>query len=126
MARNKNRKRDEVPGVFPAALAMLLGGAIVVALSYLWLCGRCDSIGRRIKQFEQQKLAVERARVNEEFQWSNMTSPQNMEKLLKAHGLEMSWPAEKNVVRIHRRLGDEDATPSPSDYAQGEGTWVHE
>ena len=125
MAKNKNKKRDAQPGVFPGALAVVLACAIGIALAYLWVDGRCDAMGRRIKQLEQQKEALIRARINEEFQWSNMTSPQNMEKLLRSHNLVMSWPSEQNVVRVHRRLGDESSSATLV-LAQGKGEWAHD
>jgi hypothetical protein len=119
MPRNRVKGGKGGASVFPTVLAGILLMATGTALGYLWLCGRCEDLGRRIKALEQQKVALERRVVNEEYKWSNMTSPQNMEKLLQAHKLEMVWPSEKNVVRIHR-------TERPQQFAQHHGNQVND
>ena len=68
MARRKrrNRRRQEQGMGFPAPLALVLVVAAIVALSYLWLCGRCEGLGERIKDLEARKAELERQVVNEE------------------------------------------------------------
>ena len=117
MPRNRVKGGKKSEGVFPTILAGILCVATTTALGYLWLCGRCEDLGRRIKALEQQKSALERRVVNEEYKWSNMTSPQNMEKLLQAHKLEMIRPGERSVVRIHR-------STQPQQFAQHQGNQV--
>ena len=126
MARNRLKKKNSSESVFPSILAVVLFGATALALSYLWICGRCDDLGRRLKDLEQQKLALQRRIVNEEYKWSNMTSPQNMEKLLQMHGLAMTWPTEKSVVRIHSSSADDAPASSKRQYAQRAGAPVHD
>ena len=127
MARNRLRKKNSGESVFPSVLAVVLLGATTLALSYLWLCGRCEDLGRKLKDLEQQKLALQRRIVNEEYKWSNMTSPKNMEKLLQMHGLVMTWPTEKSVVRIHTSSSQDDqASLAKRDYAQHTGAPVND
>ena len=126
MARNRLKKKNNSESVFPSILALVLLGATALALGYLWICGRCDDLGRRLKDLEQQRLAMQRRIVNEEYKWSNMTSPQNMEKLLQVHGLAMTWPTEKSVVRIHRSSTDDASAPSKRQYAQHAGAPVND
>ena len=117
MPRNRLKRSKNGEGVFPTVLAVVLLGATTTALGYLWLCGRCEDMGRRIKALEQEKTQIERRVVNEEYKWSNMTSPQNMQRLLEAHGLTMTWPLEKNVIRIPRHTSSENVASRPAQLA---------
>jgi hypothetical protein len=104
MARRKkqNRKKQQQSGfVFPLPLAALLMLAAVLALSYLWLCGRCEALGKRIKQLETVRTEVQRQRYNEEYKWANLKSPPSMMRALRRHNLEMYWPTKRQVVEIH-------------------------
>jgi hypothetical protein len=104
MARNRKRnyRKNVSYRVFPGWLAVVLFVAGTLALSYLWLDARCNALGRRIKSLEQQKVALQRQVANEEFKWSNLTTFENMVKLLQQHNLVMEWPKEKSVVRVRR------------------------
>ena len=98
--RKRNRKRKEQGVAFPAPLAAVLALAAVVALSYLWVCGRCETVGRSIKGLEAELKEVQKRLINEQYKWSNMKSPRNIETLLKRHGMEMIWPDEAHIVRL--------------------------
>ena len=98
--RTKNRPKGRSGPVFPAPLALVLGVVAALALTYLWLCNRCEMLGQTIKRKEHDLAELKRRVVNEEFKWSNMTSPQNMQRLLQAHQLAMTWPSERDVVRL--------------------------
>jgi len=112
--KNKMRVRSRRPGVrsiFPGTLFGVLLMLTIFALGYLYLCGRCDALGKKINQLEKTRENLRREIVNEEFKWSNMTSPESMEKLLKKHELIMTWPSEDSVVRLHRN-------PLPQQFAR--------
>lgn len=128
MARNRNRKRSNMAGpVFPVPLAIVLLLAGALALSYIWLTGRCDELGLRIKDLEKERDQLQRKVVTEEYRWSNMTSPQNMQKLIEAHGLSMSWPTEKNIIRIPRVAAPQTAILAHNDqYAARPARIVHD
>ena len=120
--RNKNQRRGKDGPVFPVPVAVFFGAVTALAVGFLTLDGRCDMVGRRIKELERQKAAQERQIVTEEYRWSNLTSPANIEKLLQAHNLALGWPEQKNVVWM--RGGPETpgvaapAAVSPRMYAQ--------
>lgn len=112
--KNKLRVTSRKPGVrsiFPGTLFGVLTTLVIFALCYLYLCGRCDALGKRIHQLEKDREALRREIVNEEFKWSNMTSPENMMNLLKKHQLTMTWPSEDSVVRLRRN-------PLPQQFAR--------
>jgi hypothetical protein len=100
MARKKNRKRQPAQVVFPAPLAATLVVAAVLALSYLWLCGRCENLGREIRDLERSLSSVKVRAQTEAYKWSNLTSPRQFEEILRRHGLDMTWPEEDRVVRL--------------------------
>lgn len=112
--RKKNRRKDPKGIVFPRSLAGILGFAVVVALSYLWFCDRCDALGIQIKALEGRKLEMHRRVLNEEYKWSNMRSPRNIENLLQRFNLVMTWPEEQRVIRMKYR-----PEPEPARVASG-------
>ncbi len=104
MARNRkkqNRKKQpEKKILFPVPLAGILVLAAVLSLTYLWLCGRCDSLGRRIKTLEKECSQVRKLRYNEEYKWANLKNPGNIERVLKRHNLNMTWPDRRRVITL--------------------------
>lgn len=106
MARNRNRNRNYRKNVktrlLPGWLVVMVVAAAGLGFSYLWLGARCDTLGRRIKDLEKEKVAVRRLVVNEEFKWSNLTTFENITRLLKKHNLQMDWPRQNDVVRLRR------------------------
>ena len=103
--RKKNKKRQSEGVMFPAPLAIILVLAAVLSLSYLWLCGRTEGLGRNIKGLEKEYAELRRRVINEEYKWSNMKSPKNIERLLTQHNVAMVWPSEQNIVRIRVSSG---------------------
>lgn len=97
-------------------LAFLLIGA-VVAMVYLSLYNNCERIGRQIKKRESQCAELHKRVVNEERNWAMARSIGNMERLMESHGIVMSWPEEKNIIRLQVAELDE-----PAQYAYQGGT----
>ena len=97
--RRKNRKAYvKIP--FPTVLASVLVFAAVFGLSYVWLCSRCDQLGQEIKRLEQVQRDTRRRLINEQDRWSNLLAPANFERALRRHGLAMSLPDERQIVRV--------------------------
>lgn len=110
MSKNKNKykhrvrteRRDVNGGVFPGAMAAILVIAAVLSIGYLWICGRNEDLGKRIKELEIEKQSLDRRVINEEFKWSNATSPENIQRLLLRHHLMMELPKERSIARVKR------------------------
>lgn len=98
--RRQNIKKGSEGPIFPAPLAAILSTAAVISLSYLWFCGRCEALGVQIQALESKKAELHKRVINEEYKWSNMKSPQNIEDLLRQFNLTMTWPGEDRVVRV--------------------------
>ncbi len=108
MKKKKNRKR--VDGfVFPVPFAGALIVIATLALAYVWMGCRCEALGREIKGLEQEKTVLYKRYQNEEYRWTQMKSPRNLERVLAKHSMKMVWPSASQVVR----LGGPDLLESP-------------
>ncbi len=105
--RNKKKKKNQVQVPFPVALANVLVLVTVLGLSYMWLCARCDALGREIKGKEAELASAQKRCNNEQERWSIMTSPSNLRQAIRKFGLDMDMPLESQVVKMgHWELAD--------------------
>lgn len=100
--KRKTHKKNQVQVPFPVLLANVLVLVAVLGLSYMWLCSRCDGLGKDIKRKEAELNAAQKRLVNEQDRWSSITSPANLERAIRKHRLDMTMPREQQVVRIGR------------------------
>jgi hypothetical protein len=98
--KTKKSKKNQVQVPFPVVLANVLVLVAVLGLSYMWLCSRCDALGREIKKKEDELLAARKRLVTEQDLWSSMTSPLNLQRAIREHNLDMEMPREKQVVKV--------------------------
>ena len=107
--KKKKMKKNQVQVPFPVLLANVLVLVAVLGLSYMWLCSRCDALGKDIKSKERELAAVQKRLVNEQDRWSNITSPANLKRAIKKHHLDMVMPREAQIVRVsyQREAGSE-------------------
>lgn len=99
MAR-KNRKNEHEGSrmiLWGVSLSVL---AAALAMVYLSLYNTCDGIGRQIKKLEDERAELHKRVVNEERNWATACATPNMERLMAHHGIAMTWPAEKNIIRL--------------------------
>jgi hypothetical protein len=102
----KNMKKNQVQVPFPVLLANVLVLVAVLGLSYMWLCSRCDTLGRDIKDKEAELAAAHKRLVSEQERWSSITSPANLERAIRKHQLSMSMPRDSQVIRIGNGMDD--------------------
>ncbi|MBU1694669.1 MAG: hypothetical protein KJ726_11455 [Verrucomicrobia bacterium] len=113
----QNRKTIQDGPVFPVPLALILVLVTGVAFGFLWLRDKCDTMGRRLQDLEARRDEVQRQVLREEYKWSNLKSPQNIERLMAQFNLKMVWPGERDTVRL-RRPELEPEGPAEMQYAQ--------
>lgn len=127
--RHKNRKKQgDGIGIHAPTIAVVSLLATVF-ISYLYLCGRCDDLGLRIKKLEQEKQALHRRVLNEEYLWSRAKSPGQIRQYLALHQIDMGWPNEARIVRIPlsvRLAFDHDGPDSGVQYAVREDQIRHD
>lgn len=112
-SNRKKTKKNQVQVPFPVVLANVLVLVAVLGLSYMWLCSRCDALGREIKSKEGELAAAQKRLVNEQDRWSSITSPLNLQRAIRRHGLDMTMPREKQVVKV--RSWDVSVPPKMAD-----------
>ncbi len=93
-------KKNQAKLPFPALLANVLVLVAVLGLSYMWLCSRCDALGKEIKRKEGDLAAAQKRLTTEQDLWSGMTSPGNLERAIKRHRLNMSLPSDRRIVKV--------------------------
>jgi len=98
--RKKKKKKNQVQVPFPVLLANVLVLVAVLGLSYMWLCSRCDALGKDIKGKEAELVAAQKRLVNEQDRWSYITSPANLERAIKKYRLNMIMPRESQIIRV--------------------------
>jgi len=99
MAR-KNRKKRQGGHVFPAPLAVIL--VVVAGLSLLYIClnAKTEALGREIKMLEVKRDVLRDTLIKAQYEWAQAQSPANLDKVLKDHGLVMTWPSLDQIVRV--------------------------
>ena len=115
--RKQNRKTIQDGPVFPVSLALILVLVTGLAFGFLWLRDRCETMGCRIQVLEDRRDEVQRQVLCEEFKWSSLKSPQNLERLMNQFDLEMVWPGERYTVRLPRPELEPEAS-AEMQYAQ--------
>ena len=108
MAR-RNRKNGEEGHRAMLWSFALLGVAAALAGIYLGLVNACDNLGRQIKTLEANRAELRKQVVNEERNWTMARWIGNMERLLAAHGIAMTFPQERNIIRLQATEPDEPA-----------------
>ena len=99
--RTRKNKRKTGNGVqLHAPMIAVLALAATVFISYLWLCGRCENLGSRIKELESEYEQLHVRVLTEKSKWERMKSPARIRLFLAKHKLDMAWPDESHIVRI--------------------------
>jgi hypothetical protein len=106
--KKKKMKKNQVQVPFPVLLANILVLVAVLGLSYMWLCSRCDALGKEIKRKEADLTTAQKRLVNEQDRWSVITSPANLKRAIKKHKLDMVMPREAQIIRVLNSTGLEN------------------
>ena len=106
----KTRRKNSVHiegAVFPVWVLAALLVAATLCLAYVWCKGRSQGLGVRIKTLERELAEVNKVYANELLKWENMKSPSNVERALARYNINMIWPPESAIVRLHDPKGVE-------------------
>lgn len=104
MAKRRRTKRNVKVNnsgfVVPKPFVLVLLAFIGFAMVYLFFCGRCEVLARKIQGLEVQHTELSKRVDNEEYKWWKLTSPEGLEKALRTHHLNMTWPGDRRVVAL--------------------------
>ena len=125
----RNRKR--IDGfVFPAPFVSIVIVATVLALVWVWLDCRRESLGQSLRVLQKQKADLNDEYAREKSKWMRMKAPHNLERALRRCRVSMKHPQAGQVVRIaalsvvtEQQLPDWDRPPR---YAQLERAVMNE
>lgn len=126
--RNKKKVRHDAS----MAPMKIIGIIVVIAtsfLGYVWLNCRCQALGQELKVLENKQELLVRNHREEQFKWTRMKAPQNLEGALARNGLDMVWPSNRQVVRIRSSrsaYASTGALPLEKQYARLSGTARHD
>ena len=126
MMRN-NRKHMKVDGfLFPAPVTTVVAVLSAVALAYIWLGCQCESVGRKIKALEADRMALKQQLSNEQAKWAEMKSIENIDRMLARHALAMQAPRPGQVIRLRGKFYDgwHNLSPDANKYARLDRTVV--
>lgn len=99
---NKNRRNHSKGGSTAMVRGVALGAvSLLLVLLYLGISNNCEELGRQIKRAEQEKAELLKQVATEEQNWAQARSIRNMEALMAQYRIEMDWPAEKDIIRLH-------------------------
>ncbi len=110
--RNRKNKSTGYRTAFWGITLCVLVAALSVV--YLSLHNNCERMGQQINDLERQRQQLEKQVKTEEDNWAIACSTRNMVRLLAVHGIAMSWPEERNIIRL-RPVEIEE----PARYARG-------
>jgi hypothetical protein len=102
MSKRKNRKKNVDGFIFPVPFALVVIAGATLALAYVWLGCRCEAVGRDLKTLEARHEELRRSEVNEKYKWARLKSPENLERKLEQTGIQMQWPRQSQVIKLHR------------------------
>ncbi len=114
MNRGKKRRKqnvNEVQVFFPRTLVLCLAITAIIGMGYMTLNTRCNALGKAIKAQEADLLDARKRLVMEQDRWAIQTSPVNLKRALRKHGLAMAMPESYQVVRIKNWEPDEQTAP---------------
>ncbi len=107
----RNKKKKLHVFAFPVPFAGVVVLLATFALGYVWLRSRCESLGSEIKALELKKESLSKKCREEQYKWSRMKSPRNIERSLARHNIVRGWPRRDQIVSFHDADVFDDSLP---------------
>jgi hypothetical protein len=99
MLQNRQRNKRHI-GIVSIEGIVVGAFAVTLLLGCLWVRERCKELGGESLRLEVELRECHRKCLYEESRWASMSSPGEIEKALRRHRLAMTWPSEKQTVRL--------------------------
>lgn len=100
MAKRNRKLRQKDGYLYFRPVASVIVGLAIVGLMYVWLNCRCEAVGKEIQQLEREKAELTKKQNAEQYRWTQMKAPRNVEQVLRQRGLQMDWPNSTQVVHL--------------------------
>jgi cell division protein FtsL len=98
--RKKSGRRMSIP--YPGPLLSILIFAAAVSLGYLWICGRCEVLGRDIGELERERRDLSQQLNLEKARWARNETMDGILRGLARWDIQMSLPDPARVVMVRR------------------------
>ena len=99
--RKKQKPRLRSQGfIFPRKVAFSLASILLVCMCFLYLHNTNKRLGNQIKKLEGEAETARYKALNQVYRWEDLTTPDNIERELARHGLDMKLPEVSQVVVV--------------------------
>jgi hypothetical protein len=98
-------------------------------LMYVWLDCSCQMVGKEIQKLEREKAELVKKQSSEQFRWTQMKAPRNVEQVMRQHNMKMDWPSSVQVVHLSatpRQPDEPDYTAWSMQFASMDMTGGHD
>ncbi len=95
----RNRKHRVHGRIISIPIVGLFVLVMFILFGYLAIDNRCNARGQLIKDLERRYALLEDERIREEAKWNAMKTPDELEKRLLYHGIQMVYARPEQIIR---------------------------
>lgn len=96
----RNRKHQVQSRIISVPIVGVFVLVVFVAVGYLAVDNRCNARGQLIRDLENRYASLEDERLREEAKWNAMKTPDELERRLLQHGINMVYARPEQIVRM--------------------------
>jgi len=96
----RNRKHQVHGRILSVPVIGLFVLVLFVLFGYLAVDNRCNARGQLIRDLEKRYASLEDERIREEAKWNAMKTPDELERRLLQHGIQMVYARPDQVIRM--------------------------
>ena len=96
----RNRKHQVHGRLVSVPIVGLVVLSLILLFTYLGLDNRCHARSQLIRDLEKRLASLEEERLREEAKWNGMKTPDELERRLVQHGINMVYARPEQVVRL--------------------------
>jgi hypothetical protein len=107
--RRRNRKKNVNAFILPIPIAGLVIVLVTLCIGYVMLMCRRQTLGGELAELERQRTELLKQHEQELFKWTCLKAPENLERALRLRGIAMTWPSNRQIVRMRRHSNSPDS-----------------
>jgi hypothetical protein len=101
--RRRNRKKNVNAFILPIPVAGMVIVLVTLCIGYVMLMCRRQTLGGELAALERQRTELLNQHEQELFKWTCLKAPDSLERALRLRGIAMTWPSNRQIVRLRRR-----------------------